>query len=46
MPLVKRIGVDEDGNLEDVFGPGFFDESFKLSKELIKANIKDDEGQN
>ena len=46
MPLVKRIGVDEDGNLEDVFGPGFFDESFKLSKELIKANIKDNEGQN
>lgn len=46
MPLVRRIGVDEGGNLEDVFGPGFFDESFKLSKELIKANIKDDEGQN
>ena len=46
MPLVNRIGVDSEGNLEDVFGPGFFDESIRLTKELIKANIKDDEEQN
>ena len=46
MPLVNRIGVDSEGNLEDVFGPGFFDESIRLTKELIKANIKADEEQN
>lgn len=46
MPLVKSISVDKDGNLEDVFGPGFFDESVRLSKELFHLNIKDNEGQN
>ena len=46
MPLVKSISVDKDGNLEDVFGPGFFDESVRLSKELFHLNIKDDEEQN
>ena len=46
MPLVKSISVDKDGNLEDVFGPGFFDESVRLSKELFQLNIKDDEEQN
>lgn len=46
MPLVKSISVDKDGNLEDVFGPGFFDESIRLSKELFHLNIKDDEEQN
>jgi predicted ATPase len=35
-PKVKRIKVDQYGNLSDNFGPGFYDEAINLEFELLK----------
>lgn len=35
-PQVKKIGIREDGRLEDSFGSGFFDESEKLILDLMQ----------
>ena len=45
VPVIKDIGLEEDGTLKNEFGPGFFDESLRLSKELIKYIKDSDEGQ-
>jgi len=35
---IKSINIDEDGNLTDNFGPGFYDESSRISLELWNLN--------
>ncbi|MDG4945751.1 DUF3696 domain-containing protein [Weeksellaceae bacterium KMM 9713] len=35
-PKVKPIEINEDGNLTDNFGPGFYDEATRLQFELMK----------
>jgi hypothetical protein len=35
---IKPINIDEDGNLTDNFGPGFYDESSRISLELWSLN--------
>lgn len=42
-PMISDIGIEEDGNLKNEFGPGFFDESIRLSKELFKSTKEVDE---
>lgn len=37
-PKVKHIEINEDGNLTENFGPGFYDESTKLQFELVCLN--------
>ncbi len=43
LPIITDIGMDSDGVLKNEFGHGFFDESFRLSKELFKFKTDDDE---
>lgn len=43
LPMISDIGIEEDGNLKNVFGPGFFDESIRLSKELFNTTKDADE---
>ena len=40
-PAISDIGIDPDGTLKNEFGPGFFDESLRLSKELFRTNEDD-----
>jgi len=35
-PQVKKITIQDDGNLSDDFGPGFFDEVARWELELLK----------
>lgn len=42
LPAITDIGLEEDGTLENEFGPGFFDESIRLSNELYKSKKDDD----
>lgn len=37
-PKVKPIEINEEGNLTDNFGPGFFDEATRLQFDLLKLN--------
>lgn len=37
-PKVKPIEINEEGNLTDNFGPGFYDEATKLQFDLLKLN--------
>lgn len=37
-PKVKPIEINEEGNLTDNFGPGFYDEATRLQFELLKLN--------
>ena len=37
-PKVKKIEIDQNGNLSDSFGPGFYDEATQLQFDLIKIN--------
>lgn len=37
-PKVKQIEINEDGNLTEHFGPGFFDEAIRIQFELLKLN--------
>ena len=43
IPAVSDIGIEADGTLKNEFGPGFFDESLRLSKELFRTNEDDNE---
>ena len=43
LPFITDIGLEMDGTLKNEFGTGFFDESLRLSKELFKPVIEDDE---
>ena len=43
IPTITDIGVNEDGTLKNEFGPGFFDEAVRLSKELYTEEQKDNE---
>ena len=43
IPVITDIGLESDGVLKNEFGPGFFDESLKLSRELFKSKSEDDE---
>ena len=45
IPLITDIGIKPDGTLKNEFGEGFFDESFRLSKELF-SNKNDDDDEN
>ena len=36
LPVISNIGLDNDGTLKNEFGPGFFDEGIRLSRELYK----------
>lgn len=36
LPIIIDIGIDTDGTLKNEFGTGFFDESWRLSKELYR----------
>lgn len=37
LPVISNIGLDSDGTLKNEFGPGFFDEGLRLSRELYKS---------
>ena len=39
-PKVKPIEIDKDGQLTEMFGPGFFDEATNMKYELIVQNAK------
>lgn len=43
VPVISDIGLDNDGTLKNEFGPGFFDEGLRLSKELYKPKSTADE---
>lgn len=43
LPVIMDIGLETDGTLRNEFGPGFFDESIRLSRELFKPKTEDDE---
>ena len=43
VPVISDIGLDNDGTLKNEFGPGFFDEGLRLSKELYKTKSTADE---
>ena len=43
IPLITDIGIKSDGTLKNEFGIGFFDESFRLSKELFSNKNNDDD---
>jgi predicted ATPase len=36
IPAITDIGLDSDGSLKNEFGPGFFDESLRLSRMLFR----------
>lgn len=37
-PKVKKIEIEDSGNLSENFGPGFFDEATRLQFDLLKTN--------
>ena len=37
-PTIREIHINENGTLNQSFGPGFFDEAGKLSLELLSIN--------
>jgi hypothetical protein len=37
LPIISNIGINNDGMLINEFGPGFFDEGLRLSRELYKS---------
>ena len=43
LPVISNIGLESDGTLKNEFGPGFFDEGLRLSRELYKPKRATDE---
>lgn len=39
-PIIKRININQDGSLDDVFGKGFFDEAIHWQLELLHLKNK------